>query len=75
MGSIARPHPFARAFFRAFLRLTVDTPFFAETYANPHEDSGKVQQLVEMGFSQKQAEDALEAAGGDLNAAVSSLLA
>merc|ERR1719436_1809521 len=48
---------------------------WTETYANPHEDSGKVQQLVEMGFSQKQAEDALEAAGGDLNAAVSSLLA
>ena len=47
---------------------------WTEMYANANGTNKNVQTLLEMGFDEESAKQALDSAGGDLNTAVASLL-
>ena len=49
--------------------------YWTETYAGPPKEAAEsVKSMMEMGFSQEQCEAALQKSGGDVEAALNSLL-
>ena len=47
---------------------------WTRTYATPGQETEGLTQLLEMGFTREQAQEALDGAAGDLNAAIAALL-